>query len=604
MSWLRRLVLGLGVAVAVSTEGVAAPAARVNAGAIVLVNSTAPDYGDFQSRLEPYLVQFGVPYDVRDVSTQPVGAGIGEYSLIVIGHRGLDAPRRFLTADGERRILTAVHGGTGLVSFDGLLASWSEGSPKPLYDFPGEIFSVSFMPPGQVESITVGSEDAHFITNQRATPREIRLKNKMRVPGLSAPDRVAVLARAGSLPLVLATQFGEGRAVLFATFDWTAPEVKGKLYGLDDLVWRSLVWAARKPFVMRGMPKFLAMRVDDVSGFGLGSNRHLGWVPTVNRYGFKPWLGVFIDDLREDDEATQRLAQLTQRGLATASVHARRWNQFFYLDESLRTDDAGRNITAKPLPDDAIAANFREAERVFADHHIVESPLVLPHFYESAPNVFGGLKAWGAEFLGTVLEPGQGYGSPIPKFGPYLSSEPSRASNGADPLYIADWLSVPGHPEFDHRFFNFIVEVRDVAGYEWAPGGVPVEEAIRRGVEECRREFDSLVPAVLFTHESDYIQHILPGDWTLILKGVDEELAPDKPVKVTLEHVAQYLRALRTSRVESAGFESNSGEGFVVLSGSADMPTKFYVWQSDPAGPVAYEHEVPVFRGGVRVRWK
>ena len=195
MSWLRRLVLGLGVAVAVSTEGVAAPAARVNAGAIVLVNSTAPDYGDFQSRLEPYLVQFGVPYDVRDVSTQPVGAGIGEYSLIVIGHRGLDAPRRFLTADGERRILTAVHGGTGLVSFDGLLASWSEGSPKPLYDFPGEIFSVSFMPPGQVESITVGSEGAHFITNQRATPREIRLKNKMRVPGLSAPDRVAVLAR-------------------------------------------------------------------------------------------------------------------------------------------------------------------------------------------------------------------------------------------------------------------------------------------------------------------------------------------------------------------------------------------------------------------------
>lgn len=604
MSRMRRLVLALGVALAVFTGGMAAPAAPVNAGAIILVNSTASDFGDFQSRLEPYLLQFGVLYEVRDIATQPVGAEIGEYSLIVIGHRGLDAPRRFLTAGAERRILAAVHGGTGLVSFDGLLASWSDRSPKPLYDFPGEIFGVSFIPPGQAESITIGSKGAHFITNQRATPREIRLKKKMLVPGFSPPDRVAVLAQAGSRPLVLATHYGEGSAVLFATFDWTAPEVKGKLYGLDDLVWRSLVWAARKPFVMRGMPKFLAMRVDDVSGFGLGSNRHLGWVSAVNRYGFKPWLGVFIDDLREDDEATQRLAQLTQQGLATASVHARRWTQFFYLDESLRTDDAGRNITAKPLPDETIAANFREAERFFADHHIVKSPLVLPHFYESAPNVFGGLKAWGVEFVGTVLEPGQGYGSPIPKFGPYLSNEPSRASNGADPLYIADWLSVPGHPEFDHRFFNFIVEIRDVAGYEWAPGGVPVEEAIRRGVEECRREFDSLVPAVLFTHESDYIQHIPPDDWALILKGVDEELAPDKPVKVTLEHVAQYLRALRTSRIESASFESNSQEGFTVLSGSADMPTKFYVWQSDSAGPVASEHEVPVFRGGVRVRWQ
>ena len=33
--------------------------------------------------------------------------------------------------------------------------------------------------------------------------------------------------------------------------------------GLDDLFWRSFVWAARKPFVLRGYPRFWAVQMDD-----------------------------------------------------------------------------------------------------------------------------------------------------------------------------------------------------------------------------------------------------------------------------------------------------------------------------------------------------
>ena len=39
----------------------------------------------------------------------------------------------------------------------------------------------------------------------------------------------------------------------------------GQFQGIDDLVWRGIVWAARKPFVMRGMPPFISMRVDDAA---------------------------------------------------------------------------------------------------------------------------------------------------------------------------------------------------------------------------------------------------------------------------------------------------------------------------------------------------
>ena len=98
-----------------------------------------------------------------------------------------------------------------------------------------------------------------------------------------------------------------------------------------------------------------------------------------------------------------------------------------------------------------------------------------------------------------------------------------------------------------------------MTGYEWAPSGVSVEEAIRRGVEESRREFDSLLPAVLFTHESDHIQHISPSDWDAILSGVMGQLNAEKPVPVTLDFVARYMRALHTSSLQSVRFNRGVG---------------------------------------------
>lgn len=565
-----------------------APAAQQSAGALVLVNSQAPDYSEFARVIEPYFVQFGLPYEVRDIARRRAGDELTGYALIVIGHRGLDAPRRFFTDADDRALLAAVRGGTGLVSFDGMLAAWNGGKPLEIYGFAREIFGLA---PRAGESATaVRVESAsHLITAGGA--RTLTLKRGMPAPGFVAGGKAHVLASAGQQPLVIASEPGSGRAVLFSSYDWSRPEYLGKLYGLDDLVWRSLVWAARKPFVMRGMPRYLAFRVDDVSGFGIGSNQHLGWVEVANKYGLKPWLGIFIDDMREDPQATATLARLSQKGLVTASPHARRWSRFFFLDEPLATDDRQRNIAGKPWPDEQIAANWAEAEAFWKEHKIAKAKVVLPHFYQFAVNDFDGMKRWGAEFTGTVLKPGFGYGTEVPASAPYLSGEPVRISSGKDPIYISDWLDAPG---FERRFFNLVVEVRDVAGYEWAPSGVSVEEAIRRGVEETRREFDSLVPAVLFTHESDHIRKITPEDWEAIVRGVMERLAPYRPIPVTLDFATQYARALKTSRLVAAG------DGTARLEGTADIPTKLYVYDSLEAREI----EVPPFRGYRSVRLK
>lgn len=573
----------------------------MSVGAVVLVNSQAPDYADFSRLLEPYLVHFGVPYTVRDVSQPDAFSDLGDCALVMIGHRGLDAPRRFLTSEHESSLIAAIKNGTGLVSFDGLLVARLEREAKAIYSYPEGILGLRYGEAREASEIAIGLDGAHYIANQRPVPRTVKLNAPICVPGLVPGEGVRVVARAGNAPLILAAQAGQGRAVLFASYEWVRPEIKGKLYGLDDLVWRAIVWAARKPFVIRGMPRLLALRVDDVSGFGIGANRHLGWIETANRYGLSPWVGVFIDDLREDPEAVRRLARLTQQGLATASVHARRWTQFFYLDEPLATDDRKRNIAGKPWSAEKMEANWAEAEKFFAQNGIVKSKLVLPHFYEFAANNFEGLKRWGADQVGTVLEPGQGYGTRMLSAGPYLSFDSGRSS-GADPIFIADWLKVRGHPEFDRQFFNFVVEVRDVTGYEWAPSGVPVEEAIRRGVEESRREFDSLLPAVLFTHESDHIQHITPADWDHILAGVIKNIQEDSPIPVTLDFLGHYLRALNTSTIRSARYDSATGQGTIEFTGASDMSTKCYIHETDATPP--RELEVPAFSGTTEVRWE
>ena len=342
--------------------------------------------------------------------------------MVLIGHRGLDASLRFLSDSDDAALVSAVKGGTGLVSFDGLL--WAKergGGQRAIYSFPDVLFDVkpgaAAQAPGSRSAPTAGITSSTSDRCRELSP----LKMPLLVPGLVPGSRTVVLARAGDAPLLVAAESGSGRAVLFATYDWTRPEVKGKVYGLDDLVWRSIAWAARKPFVMRGMPKYLAMRVDDVSGFGIGANQHLGWIETVNRYGIAPWVGIFIDDLREDPEGVKRLASLTQKGLATASVHARRWPSFFYLDEPLATDSAQRNVAGRPWPKLQMEANWAEAEQFFAGAGIVKSKLVLPHFYEFAPNDFEGLERWGTEFVGTVLLPGNGYGTNVPPAGPFLA---------------------------------------------------------------------------------------------------------------------------------------------------------------------------------------
>ncbi len=449
-------------------------------------------------------------------------------------------------------------------------------------------------------------------------PEEIlRLVGPLRVPPLAAADD-AVLLTADRRPLMSAMAVGHGRVVQWATSRWLRTNILGPLAGLDDVLWRSLVWAARKPFALRGLPPLVAMRVDDVAGRGaLWQQSPLYWVHVANRRGFKPWLGLFIYNLTEP--AVNELRDLIERGQATAFPHAfgrpprSPESEFYYYEHALplRAADYDEFIyfdhhRGRPWSDDEAARGLAAVDEWYAAHMpLPMSSYALAHWYEMGSNVMAHVRdRWGAEFIGKVNDINLPLANQVPwlKSGPFRRYEkpgtcffdPSR--RGDRPVYYADFVNLGGC-----QFFNCVTEIRDVAGYEWKPDN-DVVGTVERGVRQLRRALEGMALAVLFTHETDYIHKICPEAWADEIAQVAMGIAGYNSIYVTLDEGVRYVRAIRTSHLRSCCYEMATGEVIATLVGHTDVLTHFYLFTEAGEEIAAMLVEVPVFDGETTVK--
>ena len=582
---VRGFPVGLAAFMILSTLFISSPqplwgqgAGAYRAEAIVLVNSNSAAYNEFIVYIQPYLEQFGLSYSQLDITMQPVPVDIGDFALIIIGHRRLDVDHQFLDSSEQNSISSAVAGGSGLVNFDGDVA---DQALAPRYSFVQDVFGFSYRVPisgPDVEIHSDASPPGGYIVEAQPINESYVLNGSISESGIMVPTGAAVLASVASRPLLVAQTYGAGRAVQWASYGWLDDDVWGYVRGFDDLVWRGMVWAARKPFVMQGMPPMLPFRIDDCSG-------PFWWAEDAAALGLKPWIGFFMDDI--DNSEAAAIAALVSAGNATASIHAFSTNNWFYYHH-----DYG------DYSNQQIAANYAEGTQWHLDHGIPISKFVLGHWYEYGTNAFDGLEDWGVEFIGAQQAPGFGYASPWLMLGPYRK----YASGGSAeilPLHYADYIQVPGHPEHDNKFFNIVTEIRDNAGYEWYPSN-NVALSIDRGVTQSKRAFDSMVLGTLFTHEYE-IAGISSANWNAILTGILNGVSSYSPLLVTMDYAAQYARAMYTSSIASSVYDPVLGNLDTTLSGSSDLTTYFYLFV-DESG--AIEHtlvEVPGFAGSVVV---
>jgi hypothetical protein len=565
-----------------------------SAGAVVLVNSHSARYFEFQQRLQPYLDNFGVPYTVFDISVNPVGTNLGYYSLVIIGHSQLDANHVYLDSAAQSNLSAVVSGGTGLVSFDAALAN---GAGAPQYQFVQDIFGFSYNGNSNVTTVsfppTETGAQMHYITARHQTNESITLTNRMTVPVFVAGSNAAVVAVCGGPPLVIAQKFGQGNAVQWTSSDWMSVAVLGPLSGLDDLVWRSLVWAARKPFVMRGLPNFVTMRIDDVIG-------PLGWAHSASDMGFKPFIAVFIGLMPQTNAVDLR--GLVNSNQATACAHAFNGNLGVYFDHQNQV----------PYSDSALSNSFYQATQWLVTNGVTPSTIVATHDSEIGPNAFAYLTNWGVQYCPIEVIPGaeEYYATPPAPWlmaGPYRLYDTPGLGESTEPLYYADFLTVPGHPEFNGYFFNCYTEIRNVNpftqtfadGGDWAPT-TNIAASIQYGTAQLKRALDSLVLATVFSHEK-YVGVIPDPAWRSILQGLTNNLASYNPRFVTLDAADQYVRATRASRLVSSAYDAYSGRVVAGFSGSTDLPTEIWTFVGQDSAISNVVGVVGAFSGGTNV---
>ncbi len=234
-------------------------------------NANPANPGEYQRYPERYLEHLQVPYQTFDVSSQSPPADLSSRQLIIIGHKGVNLPSNWQTA-----VINAVNGGTGLVNLDWATNIGTTSYVQTIFGATGSSAGTPGIDITVPQDVAQGGATPHYIAAMQKKflgdlPGDFVYnfhvdKNNILQTATSTVLAMAggtVIARIGSDPFIVATAYGSGRAVHFGTLDYLRADRFGFLMGIDDLFWRSLVWAARKPFVLRGYPRLWAVQMDD-----------------------------------------------------------------------------------------------------------------------------------------------------------------------------------------------------------------------------------------------------------------------------------------------------------------------------------------------------
>lgn len=545
--------LSLGTKVIVTVSGTIPE--KANSNALVMINSGStayyPNYSDF---FQPYLDWFGIPYETYDVSSNEPLPDLGDYAVIIFGHREVYTNNYPLAELGS-----AISEGTGLYSFD-----------PHLFDFPSAFSEyVGLQPDFYSSQIRFNTE--HYITESHTndiyhpTNDRITAKYPLHVWAYSY-DLInnTVLASIGTSEsneaLMQVAEFGNGRIVKWNSYQWVFDEYLGPVWGMDDLIWRGIVWAARKPFVMQGLPPMVTMRVDDVDDRS-PAMVNLQWLSICNEYGLIPWVGVFTSPEGYDPTGFfPKLKTFVDNNLATASPHSFTYDSLIYYNLALE-------------PGFSAAENVVSARNTFTANGITISKFLVPHYYYLTADALPGIRDMGVEFLGTKIT----Y-DPVPYPGNWLNNRPYRINRDGwggtgVPHFYADsinWMNTP--------FYLCLSEIGDdgppLTQYEWYPGTGTVTEVIARGVRHLRRSLNSMTLPVLFTHEDQMT--MTASAWHLILSGVTAGVSPYNPEYKSTDDAVTYIRAKSNLVIRDVG--SNDGLVSISVVGANDMETKCYLF--------------------------
>ena len=376
------------------------------------------------------------------------------------------------------------------------------------------------------------------------------------------------------------------------------PEYFGHVHGLDGLFWRSIAWAARKPFVMMAMPPFVTARIDDASGSGSGylvskesAAASFRYIDGLNKFHYIPNIGLFTDDITPEDGKI--LKQKHDRGLAEFSAHAWTNERHIYNRRVLE------NSAASPV--EFSAAELRQAfaklDGQFAGWGITPSRTVNSHFFNPGLNSLPFLKQRGEMFLMFAGRFGRGYSDPTA----YTWNPKPYGDPGFTMDYMPDdraFFNVEAHPYVvapDGRISDADIDFlwgNTTFGKESLAN--ELSAAARKGVREIRLGLDSLFFGCLFTHEQR-IARLTLAEWEKALADIEQVTSKRDRIFKSYDTIAAYAKGRYDTRLTEANWVPKTGRIRIRVAGDSPVPLSVYVFTGECLG---YRfQEVPAFRG-------
>ncbi len=486
----------------------------------------------------------------------------------------------------------AVEEGLGLVSFDS--------SPKPP-PAARELLGVSRVKGAARTQAFVVPDSGHYVTGAR-NPGEttVLIEEVACLDALVTSDVLAVSPEGH--PLLCANEIGRGR-----TIQWLcSPEIWDREHGegLDDLFYRSVLWAARKPLCTLAFPPFVAARFDDACG-GKSSFR---WVDAFNRRGFVASVGVFLDEV--GDAAARNMRGKALSGWAEWSAHAFSWENPIYM-----THDDERPVE---FDEETLAENFRRHDSRFESWGIEPASLLNAHNKEVGRGAAGYLHSRGIVAVWGPFLPGEAFHGTHEawEWGPFGPSPLAYSSgSGSAGLFSIDSGSVvPGRKwmlNLPEGGFRLAPEMVNESDFLWnrtvAPRfvGKPqprnmVDEAAEVASRQIVRGLDSMFFGAMTTREPA-IDALSDEELDRFVALVDARLARYDYMPVSGSAIAGYCAEWRKARLVSACVRADVGKIICRFEGESNRPLLLSVYLDE--GDNVFRKFVPIepFRGSSRV---
>lgn len=569
---------------------------------VVLDSRRVTDRARADTTVFAALDHFGVAYEVLECGCYmgiPPGH-IAPRAAYVIAHDGAGAGLKHEVA---AEIAAAVKSGAGLLAFDAEIDQWPAALQTLVPTGPREVHVTALRFP----------RPPNFITFGHAQDETVDLDSPVAAIWVGWEDAAfePLVITDGGTCVVGRREADLGRVVVFGIGDRLYAEgVFGHTRGLDGLMWRALVWVAAKPFPMRCIPPYLSARMDDCNGAYCA----FGYVDVLNRYGIKPNLGLFIDEMGPTDWAAARC--LYDQGNADFSMHAFRddfykaktnYKPYAFLDDKPDLSKGGQSTlfeglsvdheTGRDLDDATVGRNFQRMDHAFAQAGIKHSRVINSHFGEIGWRAVPLFLERGADLPCNNSVIGQLYGNQPPwRPKPYgvrgqtgrhgilidrCPQHPGLTFVGSSPSHLGDSHMVT---DILHGHVPFLDESD-------APRP---QDAIARGIANIQFELDSLAFGEIMCHE-ERIDAISPDDWQAIVSGIVTGLNGHDFEPTSREHVSIICKRLLDSSLVYA--DATDSGLHCELCGATDGPSPLTIWQDEDMGCARQVVEVGTING-------